>query len=405
MNTIFLIAFLIWIGIFGLGFTIAKTVFSYFDYCIIFLVVAFYSSDYIAQISYNKSSTFLLSLVVGIIACVIIYFILSLFSQNRFLVYPVVLYNFIISMISSYYFLQFSFYVLNELVKFAEGKNPNYNMLLIFKNMTVNTAIHYVIIILIGFMFFFVKCDLYCIELDELIENPFEDFSLSLPMLNRKRLIYNSKNNFGQFDQKENPKEKRLDKKYIISDWMYKKIKEDLEKDVLSNFDEKFDITISKEVSFYTGKKTEKAIECIIEIQFNNIENAEGRYPHWIPKSALNEKYDYRKSYKKYTNYESKFEEESEYEFTEEEYNKKVEENLKKEKNEPPLLYKLLGLEKDATLEEIKIAYKKLAKKYHPDLNKDSKGALEIIKQINEAYDVLSNEEKRREYDLYGTYK
>ena len=84
---------------------------------------------------------------------------------------------------------------------------------------------------------------------------------------------------------------------------------------------------------------------------------------------------------------------------------KKFEKNLKKEKNEPPLLYKLLGLEKDATLEEIKIAYKKLAKKYHPDLNKDSKGALEIIKQINEAYDVLSNEEKRREYDLYGTYK
>lgn len=186
MNTIFLIAFLIWIGIFGLGFTIAKTVFSYFDYCIIFLVVAFYSSDYIAQISYNKSSTFLLSLVVGIIACVIIYFILSLFSQNRFLVYPVVLYNFIISMISSYYFLQFSFYVLNELVKFAEGKNPNYNMLLIFKNSNINIAIHYTIIIAIGFMFFFVKCDSYCIELEKLIQNTFENFSIHLPKNNKK---------------------------------------------------------------------------------------------------------------------------------------------------------------------------------------------------------------------------
>lgn len=186
MNTIFLIAFLIWIGIFGLGFTIAKTVFSYFDYCIIFLVVAFYSSDYVAQISYNKSSTFLLSLIVGIIACVIIYFILSLFSQNRFLVYPVVLYNFIISMISSYYFLQFSFYVLNELVKFAEGKNPNYNMLLIFKNSNINIAIHYTIIIAIGFMFFFVKCDSYCIELEKLIQNTFENFSIHLPKNNKK---------------------------------------------------------------------------------------------------------------------------------------------------------------------------------------------------------------------------
>ena len=72
---------------------------------------------------------------------------------------------------------------------------------------------------------------------------------------------------------------------------------------------------------------------------------------------------------------------------------------------ETPLLYKRLGIEKDATQEEIKTAYKKLAKKYHPDLNKDSNGAIEIMKQINEAYDILSNEEKRKEYDLYGNYK
>lgn len=210
MNTIFLIAFLIWIGIFGLGFTIAKTVFSYFDYCIIFLVVAFYSSDYIAQISYNKSSTFLLSLVVGIIACVIIYFILSLFSQNRFLVYPVVLYNFIISMISSYYFLQFSFYVLNELVKFAEGKNPNYNMLLIFKNSNINIAIHYTIIIAIGFMFFFVKCDSYCIELEKLIQNTFENFSIHLPKNNKK--LNSSKEEF-EFNIEER-KNSKLDSSF-----------------------------------------------------------------------------------------------------------------------------------------------------------------------------------------------
>ncbi len=65
--------------------------------------------------------------------------------------------------------------------------------------------------------------------------------------------------------------------------------------------------------------------------------------------------------------------------------------------------YKILGVSKDATKEEIKKAYRKLAKKYHPDLNKDDPSASEKFKEINEAASVLLDDQKRRQYDLYGT--
>lgn len=64
--------------------------------------------------------------------------------------------------------------------------------------------------------------------------------------------------------------------------------------------------------------------------------------------------------------------------------------------------YKILGIRKDATKEEIKKAYKTLAKKYHPDLNNHSKEAEEKFKKINEAASVLLDDEKRRQYDSLG---
>lgn len=64
--------------------------------------------------------------------------------------------------------------------------------------------------------------------------------------------------------------------------------------------------------------------------------------------------------------------------------------------------YKTLGVDKSASRDEIKKAYKKLAKKYHPDLNKDGAQAEKKFKEINEAAAILGDEEKRRQYDSVG---
>src|SRR6201992_4462726 len=64
--------------------------------------------------------------------------------------------------------------------------------------------------------------------------------------------------------------------------------------------------------------------------------------------------------------------------------------------------YKILGVNKNATQEEIRSAYRKLARKYHPDLNPDDKEANKKFQQINEANEVLSDPEKRKNYDQYG---
>lgn len=64
--------------------------------------------------------------------------------------------------------------------------------------------------------------------------------------------------------------------------------------------------------------------------------------------------------------------------------------------------YKILGVEKNASDEEIKKAYRKLARKMHPDLNPNDKDAHQKFQQINEANEVLSDPEKRKKYDAYG---
>ena len=64
--------------------------------------------------------------------------------------------------------------------------------------------------------------------------------------------------------------------------------------------------------------------------------------------------------------------------------------------------YKILGVDKTATPKDIKNAYRKLARKFHPDLNPNDKDAKRNFQEINEANEVLSDPEKRRKYDQYG---
>lgn len=64
--------------------------------------------------------------------------------------------------------------------------------------------------------------------------------------------------------------------------------------------------------------------------------------------------------------------------------------------------YSVLGVDKNASADDIKSAYRKMAKKYHPDLNKDDKNAAEKFKEVNEAYEILGDEKKRSNYDQFG---
>jgi len=64
--------------------------------------------------------------------------------------------------------------------------------------------------------------------------------------------------------------------------------------------------------------------------------------------------------------------------------------------------YQTLGVSKTATPAEIKTAFRKLARQFHPDTAKDKKAAEEKFKEINEAYEVLGDADKRKRYDEYG---
>ncbi len=69
---------------------------------------------------------------------------------------------------------------------------------------------------------------------------------------------------------------------------------------------------------------------------------------------------------------------------------------------EPKDYYKTLGVARDASAKDIKSAFRKAARKHHPDVNPGDKGAEEKFKALNEAYDVLSDPEKRKKYDQFG---
>src|SRR5438034_6293088 len=66
--------------------------------------------------------------------------------------------------------------------------------------------------------------------------------------------------------------------------------------------------------------------------------------------------------------------------------------------------YKILGVKRDAKPEEIKKAYRRLARKHHPDVNPGDKAAEERFKQMSEAFDILSDPKKRKVYDRFGQY-
>ena len=65
--------------------------------------------------------------------------------------------------------------------------------------------------------------------------------------------------------------------------------------------------------------------------------------------------------------------------------------------------YQILGVSKNASINDIKKAYRKLARKYHPDLNPGDKAAEQKFKEMNEAHETLKDPEKRKQYDLYGS--
>src|SRR5580693_5477306 len=70
----------------------------------------------------------------------------------------------------------------------------------------------------------------------------------------------------------------------------------------------------------------------------------------------------------------------------------------------PQDYYQTLGVDRSASAEEVRKAYRKLARKHHPDLNPGDKSAEDLFKKVQEAYDVLSDPKKKEMYDQVGFY-
>src|SRR5438105_9581983 len=66
--------------------------------------------------------------------------------------------------------------------------------------------------------------------------------------------------------------------------------------------------------------------------------------------------------------------------------------------------YQILGVKKDSKADEIKKAYRRLARKHHPDVNPNDKASEDKFKDVQEAYDILSDEKKRKVFDRFGYY-
>src|SRR5256885_2799352 len=66
--------------------------------------------------------------------------------------------------------------------------------------------------------------------------------------------------------------------------------------------------------------------------------------------------------------------------------------------------YNILGVQKDAKADDIKKAYRRLARKFHPDVNPNDKASEDKFKELQEAYDVLSDDKKRKVFDRFGYY-
>lgn len=155
--------------------------------------------------------------------------------------------------------------------------------------------------------------------------------------------------------------------------------------------------------------KTTNIIACIIFILVfsviffiikNKFQKQKNVFSFW----GMSNKREAENKYETQNFYTEFYNDQKHYDYNEQNYYQQTinHENATIENYDPKGYYKVLGVNRNATEEEIKTAYRNLILKYHPDKNHDSKNATDITKLINEAYGVLSDETKRDEYNRFG---